>query len=186
MNPEEFDQMVRALRDGDAAPAEAFVRLYEPHLRYLIRIRLSHSPLARLFDSVDVCQSILKSFFQLASEGGFRPNSADHLRRYLVRMALNKLATYIRKAGPGANVLPLDPETAAPLQSPLEQLADEDSVQRALSLLSGDQREWVRRRFFEGQDWADIGKDYDLSADAVRMRVDRALDLLRERLPAEE
>lgn len=48
--------------------------------------------------------------------------------------------------------------------------------------LNDRDREVVLRRFFEGSSFADIGAAFGISEDAVRMRVDRALDKLRMHL----
>ena len=47
------------------------MRRYEPVVRRLIRLQLEDSKLNRLVDSVDVCQSILASFFLRAQAGQF-------------------------------------------------------------------------------------------------------------------
>ncbi len=57
-----FDDLVRRIRSGDEQAAEEIVRLYEPLVRRELRIRMTDRRLSKLFDSVDICQSIWSSF----------------------------------------------------------------------------------------------------------------------------
>src|SRR5581483_503059 len=86
MNLTNFDQLVRALREGDPAPVEAFLRLHEPPLRHIIRMRLRRSSLGRHLDSVDVCQSILRIFLRRAQEGRLHLRTPEEVRAFLLAM----------------------------------------------------------------------------------------------------
>src|SRR5438067_7700261 len=67
----EFAQLIGAVRNGDEQAAEKLVRQYEPYLRHVIHGRLTDPHLRRVFDSLDICQSIFADFFARASVGGF-------------------------------------------------------------------------------------------------------------------
>jgi RNA polymerase sigma-70 factor (ECF subfamily) len=72
------------------------VRQYESAIRLEVRMRLGDTRLRRAFDSMDVCQSVLASFFVRAA-GQLDLNEAGQLVRLLVGMARNKLAFEVRK-----------------------------------------------------------------------------------------
>ncbi len=55
-------------------------------------------------------------------------------------------------------------------------------LDQVMSELNDGDRDAVMLRFFEGRPFSDIGRKLRLTEDAARMRVDRALDKLRERL----
>ncbi len=55
-------------------------------------------------------------------------------------------------------------------------------INDALTELSARDREAVLLRYFEGRDYAEIGARFSLSADAARLRVDRALEKMRAAL----
>jgi hypothetical protein len=57
-----FDALVRDVRSGDSGAITEFVRRYEPLIRMKLRtwIRLRYPEMRRLYNSVDICQSILK------------------------------------------------------------------------------------------------------------------------------
>ena len=52
-------------------------------------------------------------------------------------------------------------------------------INDALTALSARDRAAVLLRYFEGRDYAEIGARFSLTADAARLRVDRALDKMR-------
>ena len=66
-----FDDLVRRVCAGDAAAAEEIVRRYETAIRVAVRTRLSDPALRRQFDSMDICQSVLASFFLRAAAGQY-------------------------------------------------------------------------------------------------------------------
>src|SRR6516225_7135137 len=62
-----FACLIRRLRGGDPRAAEELVREYEPAIRLEVHCRLRDPRLRRAFDSLDVCQSVLASFFVRAA-----------------------------------------------------------------------------------------------------------------------
>src|SRR5437016_2617937 len=66
-----FQDLIRRVRAGDPEAATALVRRYEPAIRRIVRLRLRDRRLRRSFDSLDICQSVLHSFFARAALGQF-------------------------------------------------------------------------------------------------------------------
>src|ERR1700722_16338340 len=95
-DPTTFVTFMRRIRAGDGRAAEELVRLYEPLIRREVRLHLEDRRLARLFDSMDVCQSVLGSFFLRAAAGQYDLERPDQLAKLLVTMARNKLASAAR------------------------------------------------------------------------------------------
>src|SRR3984957_20666110 len=95
-DPTTFVTFMRRIRAGDGRAAEELVRLYEPLIRREVRLHLEDRRLCRLFDSMDVCQSVLASFFLRAASGQYDLERPDQLARLLVTMARNKLASAAR------------------------------------------------------------------------------------------
>ena len=58
-----FTDFLHRIRAGDEQAAAELVQQVEPLIRREVRLRLDDRPLLRLFDSMDVCQSVLASFF---------------------------------------------------------------------------------------------------------------------------
>jgi RNA polymerase sigma factor (sigma-70 family) len=184
MNSQDFEQMLRALREGDSAPFGEFLRLHGEDLRRVVRIRLGLFPPARDHDFSDIWQSILKSFLRHAAGNKLRPDSPKALLALLITMARNKAATKARRRRRAAGDLSPDWDGATDSPSPLERLADDELVQRAMALLSPEERELLLTHL-DGKPYAAIAEERGTTADAVRMRVNRALALVRERYTTE-
>ena len=92
-----FTEFVQRIRAGDGAAAADLVRRYEPLVRREVRLQLEDERLERLFDSMDVCQSVLKSFFVRTAAGQFDLTDPGQLVGLLVTMARNKLASAARR-----------------------------------------------------------------------------------------
>ena len=62
---QEYVDFVLRVRQGDEQAAEELVRRYEAEIRLEVRgwLRLRNPGLRRVFDSMDICQSVLASFF---------------------------------------------------------------------------------------------------------------------------
>src|SRR5262245_48065351 len=91
-----FADFIQRIRAGDDQAAEELVRRYEPLIRREVRLRIEDERLNRAFDSMDVCQSVLASFFVRAATGEYDLDEPQHLVRLLVTMARNKLASKAR------------------------------------------------------------------------------------------
>src|SRR5262249_56178886 len=98
--PFAFAEFLARVRRGDAPAAEELVRQYETAVRVAVRARLNNPTLRRQFDSVDVCQSVLASFFVRAAAGQYDLEGPAQLVALLVKMARNKLASPVRHHHP--------------------------------------------------------------------------------------
>jgi RNA polymerase sigma-70 factor (ECF subfamily) len=95
--PEDFNDLLARVRNGDQAAATDLVRQLEPELRRAVRVRLSDPRLRRSLDSVDVCQSVLANFFVRLRLGEFDLSGPDQLLHLLLVMARNKLHDRARR-----------------------------------------------------------------------------------------
>jgi RNA polymerase sigma-70 factor (ECF subfamily) len=93
-----FAEFIRRIRCGDAEAAAELIRQYEPAVRLEVRMRLTDPRLRRQFDSLDVCQSVLASFFVRAASGQYDLNDPGQLVRLLVGIARNKVAFQARRS----------------------------------------------------------------------------------------
>lgn len=186
---ESFEIWLGRVRQGDEKAAAHIVRHFEPELRRVIRLRLTDPFLRRLYDSADICQSVMGNFFLRLQMGQFNLDNPKNLLGLLVTMARNKMMNLARdkKREKHARLAPAD---AAP--GPIEQApADADSVghmvanqelfQRARLLLESDERKIVDLRL-AGAAWNDIADECGDRPDAVRKRYTRALERIGGRL----
>jgi RNA polymerase sigma factor (sigma-70 family) len=94
---EMFREAIRRVRAGDQQAAAELVRKYEPLIRREVRLRLEDPRLRRVFDSIDIVQSVLASFFARAAAGEYDLANKDQLVGLLSQMARNKLASAARR-----------------------------------------------------------------------------------------
>src|SRR5262249_30309699 len=145
-----FDELIRRVRAGDQQAAAELVRLYEPAIRRAVRFRLVDNRLGAVLDSMDICQSVMASFFVRAAAGQFDLEKPEHLLRLLVTMARNKLASQARRERADRRdyrrVSPADPhaeDIPAAASNPDRQVAARDLLQAVYRRLTADERELV-------------------------------------------
>ena len=94
-----FEELMCRVRAGDGQAAEELVRRYEPTIRRVVRVRLVDARLQRLFDSMDICQSVFGSFFIHAALGDYDLATPEQLLGLLVSMSRKKVVDQSRRAG---------------------------------------------------------------------------------------
>jgi RNA polymerase sigma-70 factor (ECF subfamily) len=189
---DDFPELIRRVRQGDADAAAAVVAQYESVIRRVIRFRLTDSRLRAVFDSMDICQSVLGSFFVRAANGDYDLQSPDELARLLVGIARNKLATQARRQSTdkrdyrrgnaeisNQDLLPGD----AP--SPSRHFAAKELLNAVRAKLSPEELHLAELRQ-AGQEWAEIAVHVGDNPAALRKRFSRAMDRVARELGLEE
>jgi len=185
----DFSVLVRRIRAGDEVAAEQLVRRYEPLIRRAIRLRIEDSRLNRVFDSMDVSQSVLASFFVRAAIGEYDLEHPDQLVRLLVAMARNKLASRVRQERRQQRdvrrVAVLSTKDFADLVDPRpsasELLSKRELLDRLRSELSADERQIAELRG-EGYGWDEIAGKLGGNGQARRMQLSRGIDRVARKL----
>ena len=177
---EAFRDLIGRVRSGDDRAAEELVRRYEPTIRMAIRVRLDQSHLRRLFDSMDICQSVMANFFVRAASGQFELDQPEQLVKLLVTMARNKLINHVQQqqAGRRDHRRQADLDTAEVADStptPSQVASYRELLEAVRSHLSGEERRLAVLRG-AGSSWPEIAAEVGENADALRFRLTRALD----------
>ena len=186
-----FHDLIARVRAGDGAAATELVRRYEPAIRRIVRLRLTDSRLRRAFDSMDVCQSVLGSFFVRAALGQYDLAHPDQLLKLLAQMARHKVTDQMRHERADrrdmARLVSEDDatEVAGGDASPSRQVAGQELLAEVRKRLSAEERELAEMRS-QGREWADIAKERGDSAEALRKRLARALDRVAQELGLDE
>ena len=92
-----FEELIRRVRAWDQEAAAELVRRYEPAIRRAVRVRLADARLGNLLDSIDICQSVLRSFFVRAASCQYDLETPEQVLKLLTAMARNKLASQARR-----------------------------------------------------------------------------------------
>ena len=180
------------VRTGDQKAAEELVRMYEPEIRREVRLRLRDSRLRRDFDSVDICQSVMASFFVRAALGQYDLQKPDDLIRLLVTMTRNKLVSQVRKQQTqGRDLRRRDAAGQEKLQNvaqgptPSLLVANEELIQDFHKRMSPD--EWrIAERRTQGLAWDAIAAELGGTSEACRKQLSRAVDRVSQELGLDE
>jgi RNA polymerase sigma factor (sigma-70 family) len=190
--PGDFQDLIRRVRAGDEAAATELVRRYEPAIRRAVRIRLADSRLGRAFDSMDICQSVMASFFIRAALGQYELNEPAQLLKLLATMARHKLADQVdreraacrdnrRVEEGGAETR----EVVGAMSSPSKQVAARELLLEVQRRLSAEEQQLVELRN-QGLDWAAIANQLGGNPEALRKRLARATDRIAQELGLDE
>ena len=183
-----IDELLRRVRAGDQDAAAVLVKRYEPAIRRAVRFRLPEAGLGPLLDSMDICQSVLGSFFIRAATGQYKLETPEQLLKLLTTMARNKLISHARRhhaqRRDSRRVSAADEDAGrfvSPRQSPSKLVAQRDLLQEIERRLSPDERRMLELRN-EGHEWTTIALELGGSADTLRRRLSRALDRVAAQL----
>jgi len=182
-----FQELIRRIRSGDDAAAAELVRLYEPAIRRAARIRLADSNLRRLFDSMDISQSVFASFFVRAALGQYELDKPERLLALLVAMSRKKLADHARRQAAARRDYRRTRNNidealhAAPGSSPDQHVAARELLDEFRRRLSPDERRLAEQRAL-GHGWDQIAADEGGSAEALRKQLARAIDRVSQEL----
>jgi len=177
----DFTELIKRVRAGEQEAAQELVQRYESAIRRAVRFRLNDSRLGNVLDSMDICQSVLASFFMRAALGQYEIDKPEQLQKLLVAMARNKLMYHSRKQhaqkrdARRVSSAPAEDVFVAPAHTPSRQLAARELLAEVHKRLSPDERQLVEWRN-EGLEWEAIAARLDGSPEALRKKLARALD----------
>jgi RNA polymerase sigma factor (sigma-70 family) len=186
-----FAELMQRVRAGDQEAATTLVQRYEPAIRRAMRFRLSGSKLGAVLDSVDICQSVMASFFIRAASGQYELESPEQLQKLLAAMAKNKLAFQIRKQYAQCRDQRRDQvaenEQALPGNNatPSRNVSARELLQEVHNRLSPEERQLVELRN-DGVEWEEIASRLQGRPEALRKKLARALDRVAQELGIDE
>jgi DNA-directed RNA polymerase specialized sigma24 family protein len=183
-----FADFLRRIRAGDDQAAVELVRQFEPLIRTEVRMRLSDPRRYRLFDSMDICQSVLGSFFIRVAAGEYDLQRPEQLVKLLVAITRNKLAFQIRKAhrqrrdvnrlaGVGVEEM----EVASSQATPSQCVAGEELLRTFRSRLTDEERSLAELRAQDAS-WDEVANCMGGTSQGRRKQLARAVDRVSKEL----
>ena len=186
-----FDELVRQVGSGDEQAAARLVRDFEPAVRRVLRALLRDGRARREFDSMDICQSVLATFFVRAAAGQYDLKEPDDLIKLLLTMTRNKVAEKMRRQHRlrrdsrrtvgGVEELAL----AGRDPTPSSVIAGKELLEQARLRLSEEERQLVELRG-QGLGWEAVAASLGGTAGARRNQLARALDRVAQELRLDE
>jgi RNA polymerase sigma factor (sigma-70 family) len=177
-----FADFLQRIRAGDEQAAAELVNRYESAVRVEVRMRLADSRLRRVFDSMDLCQSVLASFFVRVAAGQYHLERPEQLVRLLVTIARNKVASQARRQQAQRRDQRRDVavdregwEPAGAEPSPSRVVSGRELLAELRRRLTPEELRVADLRA-EGRQWAEIAAALGGTAQARRRQLARALD----------
>jgi RNA polymerase sigma-70 factor (ECF subfamily) len=187
-----FRNLIRRVRARDQAAAAELMRVYEPAIRRAVRVRLVDERMRRVFDSADICQEVLVSFFARAALDQYELETPEQLLKLLTTMARNKLTKEVRKQR--TEKRDQRRQAAAPLAveqvvdagtSPSQWLVTQELLQEVPRRLTDKDRALLQLRQ-QGYTWNEIAAQWGGKPNALRMRLERAVQEVARQLGWDE
>jgi hypothetical protein len=147
-----------------------------------VRIHLRDSRLRSVLDSMDICQSVLGTFFVRAALGQFELNTPEQLLHLLASITRNKVTNQANRLL--AQKRDLRRNTAASderdrmidrASDPGEQASAKELLEKIRSRLNDDERNLAEQRGL-GRGWRELADELGGTDVALRKKLTRALD----------
>ena len=191
MNSESFASLIERVRAGDQDAAARLVEQHAPAVRRAVRFRLTDPRMRSLFDSMDICQSAMGSFFVRAAAGQYEVDSPQQLVSLLTTMARNKLVSHARRerarfAVSSATETQTDDLSTAVSREPDPGLitSTKELCQNALDLMTAEERDLLMLRQ-QGKSWDEIAGTKESTPVMLRKQLSRALDRVLQKVGLE-
>ncbi len=172
--------------EGDQQASAKLLQQLQPVIRRAVRVHLPPTdPLRRLFDSLDISQSVLMNFLTKARVGAIGFRSSEELRSLLRQMASQKMIDKNRSAEAECRDHRREVGDAAlsnvlqPGLRPDEIVADRELYQKVRRCLTHRERE-IADLWVAGHQFPDIAAEIQdahgkpMKSNAVRMALERA------------
>ncbi len=183
MRDGEVSKLVERTKRGDAKAYASLVRRYQtPVYNLMLRMTrcsetaldLAQDTFVRAYERIEFCDAE-RDFFPWLYTLGMNV-ARDHLRRR--KRQAGKLQSLDETADDSRALIDMDDQYA--------QASDRDSVNQALAQLPDDMREALVMRFREEFSYQEIADALHIGLSNAKMKVHRALDLLRKVMAKEE
>lgn len=166
--------LLAAVRRGEPAGAEGLFERYCPPL-----VRFATRMLGNPAEGEEIAQEVFLKMISRVDQYDGR----SAVSSWLFAIAANACRDRLRKRGRAA-VVPLDavaeaPSTEAGAEHRVHEGQRRCAVRRALSKLSGEQREALVLARYHGMPYAEIARTLNISEGAVKTRVFRAMETLK-------
>lgn len=178
---ESFGELLIRVRDGDPEAASEIVARYASAIRIAVRTRMSDPALRRQFDSMDVCQSVLGSFFLRMAAGLYDVEEPAQLAALLTGIARNKVLMRVRREQQACRDSRRVRDLGAAVDvascretDPSESAMRADLVERAYALMDAESREVARQRM-NAASWSEIAATLGGTAEGRRKQFERAI-----------
>lgn len=173
MDPQCDAAIVRRVLGGDVEAFGVLVdRYYDHYARFAVH----------LVGNREDAEEVLQDTFLRAFDALDRYEERERFGAWLLRILINRARTEATRVRRRAQLFPDRRDADGSEQHPAERDALREEIARALGFLSAEQREAFLLRYVEGLSYEEMASVTGSGLSAVKMRVRRACDRLRELL----
>lgn len=188
----QFVDLIRRVRERDERAASELVERYESAIRRVVRIHLRDTRMRRVLDSMDICQSVLASFFVRTALGEYELDTPAQLLSLLTTITRNKLTNQAYHLRAKKRDLRRDAAIGDDAQQirhlasdPSEQASAKEILEQVRGRLDDDERYLAEQRAL-GREWKDIAAEVGGTDVALRKKLTRGLDRVMAELGLDE
>jgi len=179
---DDFLDLISKVRERDEDAARELTQRYEKVIRRVVRIQLRDVRLRQVIDSMDICQSVLASFFVRTALGQYELNTPEQLISLLTTITRNKLANQVHKWHAQRRDIrkntTLDGEGITLIDrasDPGDQVSAREILQKVCDRLDPSERYLAEERSI-GRSWPDLAEELGGTDVALRKKLTRALN----------
>lgn len=188
----QFQQLIRRVRERDEDAARELTARYEKAILRVVRIHLRDPRMRRVIDSMDVCQSVLTSFFVRTALGEYELNTPEQLINLLTTITKNKVVNQVHKLQAQRRDIRRESELgsgsfriADRAPHPVDEVSAKEILEIVRSRLSEDERYLAEQRS-SGRTWPELAEELGATDVALRKKFTRAIDRVMAELGLSE
>lgn len=189
---QDFKDLIGRIRNRDPDAAALLVARYESVIRRVVRIHLRDARMRRVLDSMDVCQSVLASFFVRTALGQYELDTPEQLLSLLTSITRNKLTNQVHRLNAKRRDIRRDADVGDEVgiavdqaSDPSEQASAKEILEKVRSRLGDDERYLAEQRGL-GRGWKEIADEVGGTDVALRKKLTRALNRVMAELGLDE
>lgn len=178
----QFQELIQRVRERDQDAARELTQRYEKIIRRVVRIHLRDARLRQIMDSMDVCQSVLATFFVRTALGQYELDSPENLINLLASIARNKLTNQVhrlqaqrRDLRKNTTLEGNDLHLADRASDPSEQASAREILEKVWGKLDESERYLAEQRSL-GRSWKEIADEMGALDVTLRKKLTRSLD----------
>jgi len=179
----EFRHLMSRVEARDQAACAEFVELFQTEIYRTVRLPLIGMGLQSLIDPMDICQAVFAGFFSRVVGSDYDLCDPMQVKHLLLTMARNKVRDESRRymaqrrnrsllVHASEDCLQAVPDEQS---TPSSLVGRSELVEKIRGQLSPEERAVVEQRAL-GQDWAALAKERGCTPEALRKKMDRAIE----------
>ena len=188
----QFQELIQRVRNRDQEAARELTLKYEKVIRRVVRIHLRDARLRQVMDTMDVCQSVLASFFVSTVLGQYDLDSPANLINLLTTITRNKLTNQVnhlraqrRDIRRSTTIEDDAVQIADRASDPSDQASAREILEKVCERLDTNERYLAQQRSL-GRTWNELAEELGATDVALRKKLTRALDRVMSELGIDE